>query len=56
MYMALIINTLTSQIFEHALQHTQGEDLAKILWLKSDTSEVIDYHHTSMSFDLNSSY
>jgi phosphatidylinositol kinase/protein kinase (PI-3 family) len=28
------------EIFEYALQNTTGEDLAKILWLKSDTSEA----------------
>lgn len=29
-----------SQVFEHALANTDGDDLAKILWLKSETSEV----------------
>jgi FKBP12-rapamycin complex-associated protein len=28
------------EIFEHALSNTAGEDLAKILWLKSETSET----------------
>jgi len=28
------------EIFEHALEHTQGDDLAKILWLRSPSSEV----------------
>ncbi|KAK3104575.1 hypothetical protein FSP39_005244 [Pinctada imbricata] len=28
------------EVFEHALEHTQGDDLAKILWYKSPNSEV----------------
>ncbi|KAK1259623.1 Serine/threonine-protein kinase TOR [Acorus gramineus] len=28
------------EVFEHALQNTEGNDLAKVLWLKSRTSEV----------------
>ena len=28
------------EVFEHALANTAGEDLAKILWLKSETSET----------------
>ncbi|XP_012554042.1 serine/threonine-protein kinase mTOR isoform X1 [Hydra vulgaris] len=28
------------EVFEHALSNTQGDDLAKILWLKSPSSEV----------------
>nr|WBK62802.1 target of rapamycin [Sogatella furcifera] len=28
------------EIFEHALETTQGDDLAKLLWLKSPSSEV----------------
>ena len=43
----LSINPLTphypsccSQVFEYALANTTGEDLAKILWLKSETSET----------------
>lgn len=28
------------EVFEHALEHTQGDDLAKILWVKSPSSEV----------------
>ncbi|ESO95689.1 hypothetical protein LOTGIDRAFT_214800 [Lottia gigantea] len=28
------------EVFEHALEHTQGDDLAKILWNKSPSSEV----------------
>ncbi|XP_013416422.1 serine/threonine-protein kinase mTOR-like [Lingula anatina] len=28
------------EVFEHALEHTQGDDLAKILWFKSPSSEV----------------
>ena len=29
------------EVFEHALEHTQGDDLAKILWVKSPSSEVL---------------
>ncbi|XP_071482072.1 serine/threonine-protein kinase mTOR-like [Diadema antillarum] len=28
------------EVFEHALDYTQGDDLAKLLWLKSPSSEV----------------
>ncbi|KAI9108059.1 hypothetical protein K1719_020932 [Acacia pycnantha] len=28
------------EVFEYALQHTEGNDLAKVLWLKSRTSEI----------------
>ena len=28
------------EVFEHAIEHTTGDDLAKILWLKSPSSEV----------------
>ncbi|KAF5177476.1 Serine/threonine-protein kinase TOR [Thalictrum thalictroides] len=28
------------EVFEHALQNTEGNDLARVLWLKSRTSEV----------------
>lgn len=28
------------EVFEHALEFTQGDDLAKLLWLKSPSSEV----------------
>ena len=28
------------EVFEHALEHTQGDDLSKLLWLKSPSSEV----------------
>ena len=28
------------EVFEHALGHTNGDDLAKVLWLKSPSSEV----------------
>lgn len=28
------------EVFEHALGHTHGDDLAKLLWLKSPSSEV----------------
>ena len=29
------------EVFEHALGNTNGDDLAKVLWLKSPSSEVI---------------
>lgn len=33
------------EVFEHALDYTQGDDLAKLLWLKSPSSEAsIDIH------------
>lgn len=28
------------EVFEHAIEHTSGDDLAKVLWLKSPSSEV----------------
>lgn len=28
------------EVFEHALEHTQGDDLSKLLWLKSYSSEL----------------
>lgn len=28
------------EVFEHALEHTNGDDLARLLWLKSPSSEV----------------
>ena len=28
------------EVFEHALANTQGDDLARVLWLKSPSSEV----------------
>ena len=28
------------EVFEHALENTKGDDLAKILWYKSPSSEV----------------
>lgn len=31
------------EVFEHALEHTQGDDLARLLWLKSPTSEVSSF-------------
>ena len=29
------------EVFEHALSNTNGDDLAKLLWLKSPSSEVL---------------
>ena len=35
------------EVFEQAIEHTSGDDLAKVLWLKSPSSEVrereVDY-------------
>ena len=28
------------EVFEQAIEHTSGDDLAKVLWLKSPSSEV----------------
>lgn len=30
------------EVFEHAVNNTAGDDLAKLLWLKSPSSEVWD--------------
>lgn len=30
------------EVFEQAIEHTSGDDLAKVLWLKSPSSEVYD--------------
>lgn len=32
------------EVFEHAVNNTAGDDLAKLLWLKSPSSEVS--HHS----------
>jgi len=37
------------EVFEHALEHTQGDDLAKILWYKSPSSEVYIYIYILLS-------
>ena len=39
------------EVFRHALECTQGDDLAKILWIKSPSSEV-----SKMSFFIVVSY
>ena len=31
------------EVFEQAIEHTSGDDLAKVLWLKSPSSEVSGY-------------
>lgn len=31
------------EVFEHAVNNTAGDDLAKLLWLKSPSSEVCVY-------------
>lgn len=31
------------EVFEHALANTNGDDLAKLLWLKSPSSEVKEF-------------
>ncbi|PKA52204.1 Serine/threonine-protein kinase TOR [Apostasia shenzhenica] len=40
------------EVFEHALQNTEGNDLAKVLWLKSRTSEVWLARRTNYSRSL----
>lgn len=32
------------EVFEHAVNNTAGDDLAKLLWLKSPSSEVNSAH------------
>lgn len=32
------------EVFEHAVNNTAGDDLAKLLWLKSPSSEVCTHH------------
>lgn len=32
------------EVFEHAVNNTAGDDLAKLLWLKSPSSEVQQPH------------
>lgn len=32
------------EVFEHAVNNTAGDDLAKLLWLKSPSSEVSSAH------------
>ncbi len=49
------------EVFEHALEHTQGDDLAKILWLRSPSSEVwfdrrTNYTRHKLFFNLISLY
>lgn len=36
----MIANFYQVEVFEHALEHTNGDDLARLLWLKSPSSEV----------------
>lgn len=31
------------EVFEHAVKNTAGDDLSKLLWLKSPTSEVDEH-------------
>ena len=40
------------EVFEHALEHTQGDDLAKILWVKSPSSEVRKHFFLSFFYIL----
>ena len=35
------------EVFEHALGNTSGDDLAKVLWLKSPSSEVCIFPYFS---------
>lgn len=36
------------EVFEHAVNNTAGDDLAKLLWLKSPSSEV---QHSTAQYD-----
>ncbi len=38
-FFSLTSFSYSAQVFEYALTYTAGEDLSKILWLKSDNSE-----------------
>lgn len=40
------------EVFEHAVNNTAGDDLAKLLWLKSPSSEVrsLIYHEPLSTF------
>lgn len=40
------------EVFEYALQNTEGNDLSKVLWLKSRTSEVWLYRRTNYTRSL----
>ncbi|CAK9144986.1 unnamed protein product [Ilex paraguariensis] len=40
------------EVFEYALQNTEGNDLARVLWLKSRTSEVWLYRRTNYTRSL----
>ncbi|CAO2815870.1 unnamed protein product [Amaranthus hypochondriacus] len=40
------------EVFDYALQNTEGNDLAKVLWLKSRTSEVWLYRRTNYTRSL----
>ncbi|XP_074653906.1 serine/threonine-protein kinase mTOR-like [Tubulanus polymorphus] len=40
------------EVFEHAIEHTNGDDLAKILWYKSPSSEVWFDRRTNYSRSL----
>jgi len=37
------------EVFEHAVNNTAGDDLAKLLWLKSPSSEVRIHYLLSFS-------
>jgi len=40
------------EVFEHALEHTNGDDLQRIVWLKSPNSEVWFDRRTSYTRSL----
>eukprot|EP00117_Sycon_ciliatum_P022702 scpid3014/ scgid19501/ Serine/threonine-protein kinase mTOR; FK506-binding protein 12-rapamycin complex-associated protein 1; FKBP12-rapamycin complex-associated protein; Mammalian target of rapamycin; Mechanistic target of rapamycin; Rapamycin and FKBP12 target 1; Rapamycin target protein 1 len=40
------------EVFEHAIEHTSGDDLARVLWLKSPSSEVWFDRRTNYSRSL----
>ncbi len=47
-----LTHTQKLEVFEHALANTDGDDLAKILWLKSESSEVWLYRRTNYTRSL----
>ena len=40
------------EVFEQAIEHTSGDDLAKVLWLKSPSSEVSITSPCTMKFSM----
>lgn len=40
------------EVFEHALANTQGDDLARLMWLKSQSSEIWFNRRTNYTMSL----